>query len=242
MRIAIVSDLAHPHKGGGEVYVMQLSKKLVSLGHEVHWLTSRIPGTVESETIEGINVHRIPILFERRYIFPGRQTFPFTALLHKVDFLHNVDLVQANTMVAGLTGWRIAKNYGKPSLLFCHEFFGDLWKRIGQNIAERHLYPEFERRIARSPYDWFATPSEYSKMTLIKAGAPRARITVIPHGVDRSVYNRGIDGKAMKKELGLESFRLFGYIGRLRIGGTTQSKNIPALIEIAKIVSQYGSA
>ncbi len=171
MKIMIMSDLAPPYMGGGESYVIHLGTHLAKLGYEVHWLTSKIPNTKEYEDYQGIHIHRIPILFSKKFLFPGRQTFPFMAALQRLDFVKDMDIVQANTLVAGYSGWRIARKYNKPSLLFCHEFFGDLWKTIGQNVLEKKIYPQMERRIARSPYDWYACPSEYSRSTLIKAGA-----------------------------------------------------------------------
>ncbi len=238
MKILIMSDLAPPYMGGGETYVTQLGTKLTKMGHEVHWLTSRIPNTKEYENYQGIHVHRIPILFSKRFLFPGRQTFSFMASLQKLDFVKGMDIVQANTLVAGYSGWKIAKKYNKPSLLFCHEFFGDLWGRIGQNILERKFYPKIERRIARAPYDWYACPSEYSKSTLIKAGAPEDKITVIPHGINHELFNASVDGKYFKKKFKLENFKLFGYVGRLRIRRTAQSKNLTALLQATKIVAK----
>ncbi|MCL5066900.1 MAG: glycosyltransferase family 4 protein [Thaumarchaeota archaeon] len=222
--------------GGAEVYVSELGSKLIETGHEVHWLTSKIPDTNEREEYRGISMHRVPILFSSKYLFPGRQTFPLTSLLNKLMFVKEMDVVQANTLVAGYSGWRVAKRNGKPSLLFCHEFFGDLWSKIGRNAIERKMYPKMEKRIARSPYDWFARPSEYSKSTLIDAGAPEDRITVIPHGIDHALYNTSADGSYFRERFGLQKYKLFGYLGRLRVKRTAQSKNLPLLLEAAKIV------
>lgn len=236
MKILIISDLAPPYMGGGETYVIQLGTHLTKLGHEVHWLTSRIPGTEEYENYQDIHIHRIPILFSKQFVFPGRQTFPLMSTIRKLDFVKDMDVVQANTLVAGYSGWRIAKKYSKPSLLFCHELLGDLWKKIGQNVLERKIYPEMERRIARSHYDWYACPSEYSKSTLINAGAPKERITVIPHGINHEMYNVNVDDTYFRRKFKLEKNRLFGYLGRLRIKKTAQSKNLTMLLDAARIV------
>lgn len=236
MKIMIMSDLAPPYMGGGETYAIQLGSYLVKMGHEVHWLSSRIPNTKENEIYQGIHIHRIPILFSKKFLFPGRQTFPFMAALRKLDFVKDMDIVQANTLVAGYSGWRIAKKYNKPSLLFCHEFLGELWKIIGQNVLEKKIYPAMEKRIARSPYDWYACPSEYSKSTLVKAGAPEDKITVIPHGINFDLYNPNADGGYFRRKFRLENFKLFGYIGRLRIKRTAQSKNLVTLLEATKMV------
>jgi hypothetical protein len=90
--------------------VLQLGNQLTKMGHEIHWLTARIPNTKEYELYHGIHIHRIPILFKNRFYFPGRQTFPFMVMLQKLDFLRQMDVIQTNTLVAGYTGWRLAKN------------------------------------------------------------------------------------------------------------------------------------
>lgn len=238
MKIMIMSDLAPPYMGGAESYVIGLGVHLTKLGHEVHWLTSRIPGTREYENYQGIDIHRIPILFSKRLQFPGRQSFPFMAVLRKLDFVKEMDIIQANTLVGGYWGWKIAKKYKKPSLLFCHEFFGDLWKSVGQNILEKKVYPAMEKRIARSAYDWYACPSEYSKSTLINAGAPEERITVIPHGIDHDLYNTYADRQYFRIKYGLENFKLFGYLGRLKIRKTAQAKNLLMLLEATQIITK----
>lgn len=237
MKVLIITDVAPPVLGGGEVYVTQLGAQLTKLGHEIHWLTCKMPNTKEYELYHGIHIHRIPILFTNSFYFPGRQTFPIMLRFKRLDFVQQMDVVQTNTLVAGYSGWRIAKRYNKPSLLFCHEFFGALWNTIGQNLMERKVYPLIEKRIAKSPYDWYACPSEYSKSTMINAGSPEDRITVIPHGVDHKLFNRDADATYFRKKFGLENLSLFGYVGRLRIKSTTQSKNLIALLRATKIVT-----
>ncbi len=239
MRILIISDLALPYIGGGEIYVSQLGMNLTRLGHEVHWLTSKIPNTKEYENYHGIHIHRIPILFSRKFLFPGRQTFPFMAVLKKLDFLKKMDIVQANTLVAGYSGWRIARKINKPSLLFCYEFFGELWKRVGQNFIEKKIYPEMEKRIARSPYHWYACPSEYSKKTLIKAGAPADKVTIIPLGINHELFNVTVDKSEFGKKFNLQENKIFGFAGRLRIRRTGQSKNLVALLQATKKVARF---
>jgi len=154
-----------------------------------------------------------------------------------------MDVLQFDTFIAGTFGWLVSKASRKPSLLYCHEMFGKLWRRIGQNSFERHVYPEIEKFIAASPYGWFACPSEYSKMTLIEAGAAGRKISVIPHGVDFRIFNPEASGEALKKSLGLDGFRLFGFTGRLAVRGTGQSKNMAALIEAVKyVVNEFPDA
>jgi glycosyltransferase involved in cell wall biosynthesis len=237
MKIMISSDLAYPIIGGGESYIINLGSRLVELGHEVHWLTSKIPNTKPHEIFEGIHIHRIPIFFPKHYVFPGRQSFFLTSILYGINLAKQMDVLQFNTLVPAPFSWIIAKYTRKPSLLFCHELFGvKLWRKIGQNLFEKTVYPVMEKLIATAPYDWFACPSEYSKKTLINYGAPAEKITVIPHGINFKLFHPRLSDE-LKKKFNLEDKKpLIGYTGRLKIGGTGQSKNLIMLLKALKIV------
>jgi len=104
MKIMIMSDLAPLSMGGGETYVTELGAHLTKKGHEVHWLTSRIPNTKDYANYKGINMHRITLLFSKKFHFPARQRFPFMAALRKLEFLKDMDIVQANALIAGYLG------------------------------------------------------------------------------------------------------------------------------------------
>lgn len=234
MRILIVSDLGPPVVMGGiENYIINLSKGLIEREHEVHWLTSKLPNTKSEEEYEGIHIHRVYIPFSRNYLFPGRQLFFLTSLIKGIRLARKMDVVLVNTLVPGFLGWLIAKYTGKPSVLFCHEFYGNLWHSFGQNIFEKIAYPLFEKFTANGRYDAFACPSEYSKKSLMRYGVTEEKITVIPHGVD--IPNE-IPSKDYRKEFNLENNLVFGYLGRLNQRGTGQGKNLKGLLEATKHV------
>ncbi len=234
MKIFISSDLAPPYIGGGETYTIKLATGLVKEGHEVHWLTSRIPDTFSEEVLDGVKIHRVPILFKNHYVFPGRQSFAMTSLIKGIKLARQCDVVQINTLVPGISGWLIAKYAGKPSLLFCHEFFNNLWRTIGQNSFEKYVYPVIENLMCKAPYDWFVCPSEYSKTTIMANGIPDDKITVILHGIDEKIFNNNNGNH--KKPLNLEGSPTFGYFGRLRVKRTAQSKNLLTLLKAAALV------
>ena len=131
--------------------MLQLGNQLTKMGHEIHWLTARIPNTKEYEPYHGIHIHRIPILSKNRFYFPGRQTFPFMVMLQKVR-LSTTDGCYSNKYACCRLYWlETCKKYNKPSLLFCHEFYGALWNKVGSTLLERRVYPTIEMRIARFP-------------------------------------------------------------------------------------------
>lgn len=84
--------------------MLQLGNQLTKMGHEIHWLTARIPNTKEYELSHGIHIHRIPILFKNRFYFPGRQTFPVMVMLQKLDFLRQMDVIHFRLLPVILAG------------------------------------------------------------------------------------------------------------------------------------------
>ncbi len=214
-----------------------MSQALIAAGHDVHWLSSKIPDTEKYENYQGIHIHRVPIFLSRRYVFPGRQSFALTSISKATRLAKKMDVLQFNTFVAGVPGWLVGKMSKKPTLLFCHEMFNKLWKKVGRNFIEKTIYPQVEKFIANSPYDWFACPSEYSKKTLVEAGANQELISVLPHGINTRMFNTRVKSD-LKKRFKLERHKVFGFSGRLSIGDVGHSKNLVGLLEAAKIVAK----
>lgn len=244
MKILIGSDIAPPYIGGNEEYVINLGKNLVKMGHEVHWITSKIPKTRDEENYEGIQIHRVPIPFQDMYHFPGRQFFFMTSIIPGIQLAKEMDVVQMNTLVAAPFGWLIPKYAGKPSVMFAHELYGvKLWSQIGNNLFEKTVYPFMESLMANAPYDRYLCPSEYSKKTLMSYGAKSRKITVIPHGLNFKMFNPKKEKINFRKKFGLEKFKLFGYAGRLRAGKTAQAKNLEGLIKaVPHVVKEIDNA
>lgn len=60
-----LTDLYQPAIGGLERFVALLSEGLAKRGHEVHVVTSAVPGAPAVETSDGVIVHRLPLLYQR---------------------------------------------------------------------------------------------------------------------------------------------------------------------------------
>ena len=65
MRLIELTDLYPPAIGGLERFVALLSEGLARRGHEVHVVTSAVPGAPAAETSAGVTVHRLPLLYQR---------------------------------------------------------------------------------------------------------------------------------------------------------------------------------
>jgi glycosyltransferase involved in cell wall biosynthesis len=65
MRLIELTDMYPPVIGGLERFVALLSEDLARSGHEVHVVTSAVPGAPAAETSAGVTVHRFPLLYQR---------------------------------------------------------------------------------------------------------------------------------------------------------------------------------
>lgn len=231
MKIGFFTDLFYPFVGGGEVYHLNLEKRLAKLGVEVIHVTSKLPGTKSLEKYNNITICRIPI-FTKNYKI-GRFFSLFT-IFPKLKVLKDVDLIQVATYPTALIGWLIGKILNKPTILFCHEFFREHWNYMRGNIFSKKFYPIVEDYIGKCPYDWFICPSIFSSKTLIDAGAPKDKITVAYHGID-PIFHPHVSGEELRKKLDLEDKLIFGFSGRLADIG---QKGIPYLLEATKIVTE----
>jgi glycosyltransferase involved in cell wall biosynthesis len=69
VRLIELTDLYPPAIGGLERFVAMLSEELAGRGHDVHVVTSAVPGAPAVETSAGVTVHRLPLLYQR--LAPG---------------------------------------------------------------------------------------------------------------------------------------------------------------------------
>jgi len=65
VRLIELTDLYAPAIGGLERFVALLSDELARRGHEVHVVTSAVPGVPAAETCGGVTVHRLPLLYQK---------------------------------------------------------------------------------------------------------------------------------------------------------------------------------
>lgn len=231
MRIGLISDLGLPYRGGAEVYILNLGKRLVNLNNEVHWIYSTMPRTRKNETIEGIKCHRIYVPFKQRTTV-SRNFFSVTMFPEVLKLSKNLDFLQFNGFVAATSGWIAGKISKKPHAIMIYEIFRGLWDKLPVNIIEKMVYPQIERYIAKSPYPCFLTISNYTKKNLVKLGVPRKAVKVIYPGVEHGLFHTGYR-PILKRKYKLKRKKVIGWCGRIALSYT---KNLDCLLESFKMV------
>jgi len=191
----MVNPFFHPYIGGTEKRMLAIGRRL-SERHEVHVVTSQLPGTEPSETVDGIEVHRLPSRYFHAYnppvVFTRGVKDKIRGLGPDLIHLHYRWSLEYMRAVASFSG-------NIPILFTWHNYFGEGvgWQRPLSLMNDELFKIYFTKKCDR-----MICVSESLKNQLLDHG--------IPSEVLRVVYN-GIDvGEPSSKE---EDFIL--YVGRL---------------------------
>ena len=247
-------DINHPQAGGAETITWAILKGLVNDGNQVTLLTAQYPNANTTETIDGIEIHRVG----------GRLTHYIQAPLYFNKHLKNLDfdvlIEQVNTLpyLSGL--W----NTGIPNRqLFYHQLAREVWfcemfwplNLIGFCIEP--LYTWLQSIITPR----VITVSESSKQDLMRFGFRSSNIQIISEMVESTPlleYNPKLKNpeftllfhsslRSMKRPS--EAIKAFGQfyrrhnLGQLWISGGGDSSDLQELaidLNIFERVKFYG--
>ena len=190
-------ELGKPDTGGQVVFVLELAKQFAELGYRVDLVTRRFEGQPEVDRIsDDLRVWRIPFggpdfirkedmhehldEFVRRFLTEKRRRYS-AVLSHYWD--------------AGYVGQRIAEELRIPHIHTPHSLGS--WKRrgMGGDATEAEQLFRFEERIRKEflifrRCDHVIATTQQQVKVLAAEGydVPRWQMTMIPPGIDESVY------------------------------------------------------
>jgi len=150
--ITIFSALYKPHVGGVERYTEELSKKLVQKGYKVNVITSKYGDLKDEETIDGINIYRIPskVFFDGRLPFyiPNRKVYK--KLCEIVERSEQI-ILNVRFYTLTLLGAKLSHKYNKKVFQIEHgsgdltmsnkllQFMADTYIRFLTVLIKRHV-------------------------------------------------------------------------------------------------------
>lgn len=180
MRILILNwrDTKNPSSGGAEILTHELAKQWVEEGHEVTQLSSRFPGCLSEEIVDGVKIYRIGHPDARR-LFHSVHFLSF--LKYQKEFKGKVDVVIDEIHgVPFFTPWYVGE---KKVALIC-EVAGKLWFTtfgpffglLGFLVEKFYLKFIYNKTF-------FLSISNSTKEYLIENGIKEKNIGVIPVGV-----------------------------------------------------------
>jgi glycosyltransferase involved in cell wall biosynthesis len=213
LRIAQVNVYFNPFMvGGAEWYVHNLSRELVKMGHEVDVFTAdtyngkKAPA---SDSIDGINVHRMPLKLDWTYRLKVWDGLTDALARGSYDIIHAYDYAQPHTLDA----LSAAKRSGSGTALTVfdvHSMIPRAWyKQIPMNYMDSYFakrtLPRADRVLVRAPN---------LIESLLKIGARKETMVVTPSGVrDESLGS--FDGGKFLKKYGVTGGPVMLFMGRL---------------------------
>jgi glycosyltransferase involved in cell wall biosynthesis len=207
--VAMLAGVFPPLVGGIQTQVLQLGRKLVERGVEVHVLTRHLPGSSREEELDGVRVHRVGNGDAPRGVRAA--TYLLGALEALRSMRHRIDLLHAHQLFAptavAMVGRALAR---KPLLINPHNH---------TEVAhlERHAPGRLLLAAARATSHAFISICRPVREELERIGVEPERIHDIPNGVDTERFRpaSAADRLELRRALGLPAGPLVIYAGRL---------------------------
>lgn len=197
MKIAILTELFHPHIAGCERRFLEVGKRLSNRGHEIHVFTIQYKkGLPKEEIVDGIFIHRCAYI--NKYIVSDGYRSLMGVLKYSLAAIFKV--IGSDFDVYYSNQWPILHSiFTNPFASPLAQEWCEVWfKNIKMIILEKML-----KRVT----SYHVAVSEFTKRRLVEfLHIEQRKIAVIPNGVDY----RKFSGGAHKKKWGK-----LVYVGRM---------------------------
>lgn len=210
LRVGLFTECYHPIRNGVVAAVDALAGTLRARGHEVVYVTPKMPGFV-NESRDVVAVPSMPLPANTAY----RLTVPMPSRRRR-EALKRLSIVHAHSpFVTGWMGVSCARRYGVPLVFTYHTLLEEYvhYVPIEANAARRAT-GELTRIYANSA-DAVIVPTRTMAEHLRELGVTRA-IDVIPSGIDLVQFGTAARSEALRAKLGAQPHEtLVLSVGRL---------------------------
>lgn len=225
MNIAMVTDTWLPTKDGVVSSIIQFRKSLEELGHQVYIFA---PGKENKVSERDNNVYLFKSKIFRPYpeyrmaIYPTGRTQELL-IQNDIDVIHNhgVGFMAVRAMIA-------SKFLELPCVFNFHTWVTDALHYspldLPENLLERLAWIYLRYLLKRS--DTVIAPSEKTLKELKGKCSSMHNSAVVAPGVDRSRYNKDVDGQSIRDKWGLEDETMLLHVGRI-----AREKNLELIID-----------
>jgi len=223
MKIIEVTPFYYPEIGGVEVYVRRISTDLANRGHNVYVVTSRLPKIPSIEYQDKIKIIRLFCL--------GRDD-PFPIGILKIINSIKPDIINTHGFLFWFS-FKVSKLYRKYPLIFT--FHGDFQflkgiKRLIYNVKCKSIGKD----ILTKNNHIIVTSRINKRILNEKFNIHPSRISIIPYGVDHTLFSPLKNGILFKNKFNIKS----DYI--LCVSRLEKEKGISLLLKAyTKVYSKY---
>jgi len=193
MQILVLSYEFPPLGGGGAKVVFGLSNELVRLGHEVDVVTMGFRGLPKHETLNGVNVYRVPCIRRNVSLCTSIEMLSYliTAIPKVIKLIRqrNYDLNHTHFLFPDGIIALIAKRFTRLAYIITAHG-SDVPGYNPHRFLREHrlLFPLWNKVTQRASQ--IACPSEYLKSLILKQNS-ELQVDVIPNGIDSDKFDPG---------------------------------------------------
>ncbi len=240
MHILLIHQAFVSPKEPGGTRHYELARHLVKQGHKVTVITSNLSyltgeritshsGLISEEIIDGIKVLRVYTYPSLHQSFVWRVvsffSFMFSSIIAAVRVI-SVDLVMGTSppIFQLVSAWLAAKLHRKTFLLEIRDLWPDF--AIDMGVLKNPVLIRLSRRLESFLYsqaDHFLVNSPAYKDYLINKDILENKITLIPNGVDTTVFKPEMKGENIRKEYKLKDRFVVTYTGALGLANDIQT-------------------
>ena len=209
LRVAMIIQSYVPRLGGAERQLRAVASRMAARGVELHIITRRYPGFAAFEHIDGIPVHRMPIIGPKPV---ASLLFTLSALLLLRRLRPN--LIHAHELLSPTTTAIAAKRlWGTPVVakVLRGGTLGDIAKLHRSKVSATRV------PVLLSKVDAFVVISQEIERELEANGIPAERRHFIPNGVDTGRFAPlpTAERQSMRDQLGMNGAPTAVFSGRL---------------------------
>lgn len=214
MKILVVNYEFPPLGGGGGVIASQIAEELAGQ-HAIHVLTTGRKGLPKFEIVNGIEIHRVPVLGRgdkaTASLF-SLLSFPLSSTLKGIRLFrkNKYDAIHTHFAIpSGITGVALSKLFGRPNVLSVHG--GDIYDPSKSLSPHKNLFLRKTVEKVLNHSTVVMAQSKDVRARVITHYNVKKQIGIIPLGLKTPSFER-----ASRSELGLsEDDFLIISIGRL---------------------------
>lgn len=195
--------------GGAETHIIELSKQLRAMGHEVAVISN---GGVYVEEIEKAGIRHYAAPLHRRSVREMRKA---RSILKDVIRREQPDVVHAHARIPAFLCGTVVKTLGVPLVTSCHGVYQvSRALKLLSNWGERTL----------------AVSDDIRDYLMEQYGVPAEQITMTINGIDTDKFSAAISGEEIRREFSLGDGPVLCHVSRLDEETKTAARQ---LIEIA---------
>jgi D-inositol-3-phosphate glycosyltransferase len=243
LKIAVLSVHSSPldqpgigDTGGMSIYIRELTREMVKLGHQVDVYTrvqNKVSPTV-TELVPGVRLIHIhagqPAYIDKMLIYSHVPDFACKVESFRREHYLHYDLLFCHYWLSGIAGWYLQTWWQVPQVMMFHTL-GAIKNAIGIGEDEPDLRIDEEKQIAQYCHRIIASTEKEKKVLNRYYSVPFEKISVIPCGVNLELFQPRDSSLARRKiELGNGIILLF--VGRIE-----RLKGIDKLIQTMPLIS-----